>query len=333
LQLDAIGFGSLNLDEFWEVDRTFLLVHGLEPGKEYVRDVAWFINAYPELSRQAVLKAVDPGGSASNMIAAMRRMGFATGFYGVTGEEDAASLMLHELGEPENLNVRMVAAPAGRCLALIDRDDHSKDRALVILPNANDLAAAVVPDSAYFEQARWVHFTSFVSRKPLEAQISLVERLSPEVRISFDPGAVYAPRGLDELKPILSRTSVLFVAVEELRALSGLSGVQEGAGLMLATGVTTVVVKKGAEGIEAFQADRSIHQPAIPPGEIKDRTGAGDVAAAGFVAGIIRSLPLEKSLEWAALAASRSIEGYGRSCYPEAALWESFLSTRRNSHP
>lgn len=326
MKLDAIGFGSLNLDEFWEVDRTFLRAHGLESGQEYIRDVEWFGKVYPELGRKAQLMAVDPGGSASNMIAAMRRMRFVTGFYGVTGEQDAAALRLHELGEAEHLSLRKVSLPAGRCLALIDSQDMSKDRALVILPNANDLAGCNEPDPAYFEQARWVHFTSFVSGEPLKAQINLVRRLSSHVRISFDPGALYAARGLEELKPLLRRASVLFVAVEELQAISGHSVVEEGAAVMLSSGVTTVVVKMGAEGIMAFQANRSIYQPAVVPREIRDRTGAGDVAAAGFVAGMIRSLTLEKSLELAALAASRSIEGYGRSCYPDAALLESFLS-------
>jgi len=270
--------------------------------------------------------AADPGGSASNMIAAMRRMGFRTGFYGTIGEQDLSALRLHELGEPEHLRVKRVSTPAGRCLALIDREDKSRDRALVILPNANDLAGANEPDFAYFEQAEWIHFTSFVSSKPLEAQMNLVRGLPSGVRISFDPGAFYVARGLNELKPILARTSILFVAVEELSQLTGLADVDEGASLMLTMGVSTVVAKMGAAGIRAFQGDRRIYQPAIPAERIMDRTGAGDVAAAGFVAGMIRSLPLEKCLELAALAASRSIEGYGRSCYPDVDFLESFLT-------
>ena len=331
MKLDAIGFGSLNLDEFWEVDRTFLRAHGLEPGEEYVRDVDWFRSVYPELRRVGELKAVDPGGSASNMIAALRRMGFVTGFYGANREQDSAALRLHELGEPEHLQVKQVAMPAGRCLALIDRSDAAKDRALVILPNANDLAGSNEPDPHYFEQGKWLHFTSFVSRGPLQAQIRLLERLSPRVLVSFDPGAVYTARGYQELRPILARTNVLFVAAEELRALTELPEVEEGVRVVLESGVSTVVVKMGAKGLMAFQADRALYQPPVAPRAILDRTGAGDVAAAGFMAGMIRSLSVEKSLKLAAAAASRSIEGYGRSCYPEGEFLESFLSACRSS--
>jgi len=150
LRLHAIGFGSLNLDEFWEVDQKFLRIYGLEPGNEYVKDVEWFAAVYPVLRRQGSLKAIDPGGSAANMIAALRKMGFQTGFYGATGKDDVEAIRLDELGQPENLNVKKVDLPAGRCLALIDRRDAARDRALVILPNANDLAAALFALDSFF---------------------------------------------------------------------------------------------------------------------------------------------------------------------------------------
>jgi len=50
--LDAIGFGALNLDEFWEVPSSFLRVHGLKSGEEYVRDLEWFDRVYPRLRAQ-----------------------------------------------------------------------------------------------------------------------------------------------------------------------------------------------------------------------------------------------------------------------------------------
>ena len=40
--VDVVGFGSLNLDEFWEVPGAFLRDTGLRPGAEYVGDIDWF---------------------------------------------------------------------------------------------------------------------------------------------------------------------------------------------------------------------------------------------------------------------------------------------------
>ncbi len=95
----------------------------------------------PKLRERASLKAADPGGSAANTIAALYKMGFFTGFHGATGTTDLPAMRIHELGRREDLNIERVALPAGRCLALIiDKDDPHRDRALVILPNANDVA-------------------------------------------------------------------------------------------------------------------------------------------------------------------------------------------------
>jgi len=328
LRLDAIGFGSLNLDEFWEVPHDLLMAHNFCPGAEYIRDVNWFKTFYPELLLQSELKASDPGGSAANMIAAMRKMGFATGFFGATGKADTASLRLDELGDETALRVLKSDLPSGRCLSLINRDDSGRDRTLVILPNANDLAGSSGFDPDYFSESKWVHLTSFVSQDPLVCQIELVQNLPPGVRVSFDPGAVYSSLGFTRLEPILRRTDVLFVSEEEVQSITVRRTMEDAVAELRRAGVGTVVLKRGPRGLSAFQGDRTVHQPGVSPRRVLDRTGAGDVVAAAFIAGLLQSLTIEECLELAAIAASRSIEGYGRSTYPDKVLLQNFLSAR-----
>ena len=320
--MHAIGFGSLNLDEFWEVPQGFLRAHGLRVGEEYVRDIDWFRRIYPILSDQGSLKAADPGGSAANMIAAMRKMGFKTGFYGATGREDAQLLRLNELGNSKNLMILQTHLPSGRCLALIDKDDPGKDRALVILPNANDLAGSQGLDLKYFEASGWVHMTSFVSDDPLQMQIKLAHKLAGGTRLSFDPGPIYCERGLDVLKPLLLRTQILFITEQELERLTGDAMTETAVDSLLSLGIDTVVVKLGVRGAHAFTGSKAIHRPAFEPSRILDRTGAGDVLAAGFLAGTIKCLGTEASLELAVRAAAKSIEGYGRKEYPDTTILE-----------
>ena len=326
MKLDAIGFGALNLDEFWEVSSEFLSSHGLEPGEEYTRDVDWFEQVYPELTAQANLKAVDPGGSAANTIAALFKMGFETGFYGATGKDDLGKMRTEELGRAEDLKIATSEFPAGRCLALIDLQDPDRDRALVILPNANDFAGSDDLDVEYFSGARWVHLTSFVSEGPLDAQIKLMKSLQDDIGVSFDPGVIYSVLGTDVLRPILRRTDALFITREELKTLTGQEVMEQAAADLLAIGTKNIVVKLSAEGIMAFQREKSFSQAAVPAAAVIDRTGAGDVAAAGFLAGKLKSLPLDGCLELAASAASKSIEGYGRSAYPDRKFLENFVA-------
>lgn len=316
-QPDIVGFGSLNLDEIWEVSPSFLREFGLVPGEEYVRDVDWFDFTYPRLTEHGTRQAADPGGSAANTIAALRRMGFGTGYIGSTGRDDAEAMGLDRLGEPADLRIAFHDMPAGRCLSLISREDIQRDRALVILPNANDRAGREAIDPDYFSNCRDVHLTSFVSSAPLEAQIRLIGELPDSITVSFDPGVVYAAKGREALEPILKRCDLLFVSEEELLTITGEADTVSAVKSFPERSSRVVVVKKGAHGLDAYHQNDIIRQPAIPPVVLRDRTGAGDVAAAGFIAGGLLGLELPQRLYVAALSASRSIEGYGRSAYPD----------------
>jgi sugar/nucleoside kinase (ribokinase family) len=324
----VVGFGSLNLDEFWEVPLQFFRDHGIRIGHEYVRGVDWFMAFYPKLNETGVFRGADPGGSAANMIAALRQMGFHTGFIGSTGQTDADLLRLHELGAPSNLRIMQSNLPAGRCLSLICSEDPDKDRALLILPNANDLAASIELEPDFIPGFQWMHMTSFVSRNPLERQAKLVLDFAGRIRISFDPGPLYCGLGIQALKSILQRTEILFVSEEELLTLTERHSVESGVEDLLELGTKLIVVKKGARGITAFSLGWSSHQPAHKPERIVDRTGAGDVGAAGFLAGQIMGLPLEECLELAVMAAAKSLGGYGRRAYPDISFVQTF--GRRN---
>ena len=91
---------------------------------------------------------------------------------------------------------------------------------------------------------------------------------------------------------------------------------------MIGLPASPVMVFEDNGRITAFDQTGSYHQPAIPPRRVVDRTGAGDVAAAGFLAGIIRGMGVKESLKTSAAAAAKSIEGYGRAAYPDQRFFD-----------
>jgi ribokinase len=296
----------------------------MESGREYHQSGNWFYSFENDLKSAANLKARDPGGSAANTVAALYRMGFSTGYFGAVGAADAAYMQLHELGNDEHLRIKHLACPSGRCMSLIDAEDSGRDRALVILPNANNEVSLESGDLDYFSLSTWIHFTSFVSDGPLNAQLEVAEYVGNNVRISFDPGAVYTARGVTELLPILKNSEVLFVTEEELRDLTSIHVTEEAISALLAIGVRSVVLKGGSRGISLYARDFFHHEDAVRVDSIIDRTGAGDVAAAGFLAGSISGWSPRKSLKFAATAAARSIQGYGRASYPDTEFFDLF---------
>jgi sugar/nucleoside kinase (ribokinase family) len=82
--------------------------------------------------------------------------------------------------------------------------------------------------------------------------------------------------------------------------------------------VETVVVTRSEKGALATQGSERADVPAEPVREVVDTTGAGDLFAAGFLAGYTRGRPLEDSLKLGAIAAAEVIQHYGAR--PEADL-------------
>ncbi|NIV44467.1 carbohydrate kinase family protein, partial [Candidatus Bathyarchaeota archaeon] len=68
----------------------------------------------------------------------------------------------------------------------------------------------------YASQTEILHFTSFVGEKPFKAQRKLVEEL-PKIKMSLDPGEIYARKGLSTLKALIERSFVVFPNANEVR--------------------------------------------------------------------------------------------------------------------
>ncbi len=73
----------------------------------------------------------------------------------------------------------------------------------------------------YASKARFLHLTSFVGEESFRSQKKLLDILPEDVKISFDPGALYARKGLARLEPIIKRTYVLMPNSAELELLTG----------------------------------------------------------------------------------------------------------------
>jgi sugar/nucleoside kinase (ribokinase family) len=79
-----------------------------------------------------------------------------------------------------------------------------------------------------------------------------------------------------------------------------------------------LVVTRSEKGALAIQGGERVDVPAEPVAQVVDTTGAGDLFAAGFLAGFAKGRPLAESLRIGAIAAAEVISHYGAR--PEADL-------------
>ena len=162
----------------------------------------------------------------------------------------------------------------------------------------------------YASQSQFLHLTSFVGEKAFQTQKRLLERVPNTVKVSFDPGALYASKGFASLEAFINKAFIVMPNAIELKLLTGEPDYIKGADFIAEKGVKIVAVKLGCDGCYVTDG-RERHL--IEPLKVKviDTTGAGDAFCAGFLFGLVNNKSLFECGSLGNFVASRSITKMG----------------------
>jgi ribokinase len=266
--MDIIGFGALNFDRLYKVDV-------LNVGDDEI-----FIREEHEA----------PGGSGANTIFALGKLGINAGFIGAIGGDREGGWIIRSFEEVGvDINGIVVKPDFGTSL-ILGFVDKIGERALYVSPKANSELSWDDIDLTYVKKARMVLMSSFVDDKQLELQARLLESIEENVKVILMPGALYAKKGYDKLKPLINRSNLIFLNAEEIKILLD-TDFWAGTKKLIEDGIDTAVVTLGANGCYIRTSGEEIEVPAITT-QAEDTTGAGDAFAAGFLWGISRKMSL-----------------------------------------
>jgi ribokinase len=293
MKFDVIGFGALNVDKLCRVDKI---------AKEGEESLVLSMNE-------------TPGGSAANTIVGLARLDVKTGFIGKVANDHEGHLLLEDFKRERVNTDNIMIAKEGRSGAVSAFVDKDGERALYVYPSVNDTLSFEEVSLEYATQTEFLHMSS-MDEKPFQAQKKLVEELS-NVKISLDPGEIYARKGLKELKPIVKHCFIIMPSENEVKLLTGKNW-REGAKQLLNEGASIVAVKLGAKGCYVTDGNQS---RMVQPYQTKvvDTTGAGDAFCAGFLFGLLKKKDLYECGRLGNLIASKCIEKVGaRAGLPRA---------------
>lgn len=286
-KFDVVGFGALNVDKLFKVNKI--------AGKE---EESFFVE-----SKESC------GGSAANTIVGLARLGLKTGYVGKVADDREGSLLLGDF-KTESIDTNgIIIAKSGQSGVVMGFVDKKGERALYVAPGVNDTIDLKEVNADYIRGAKLLHLTSFVGEKSFKSQKKLVEQLPANVRVSFDPGMLYAKKGLSALRPIIKRAFAMLPNETELKLLTG-KKYENGAKILLAEGVKVVGVKLGGKGCFVSNGEESY---VIEPFKVKvvDTTGAGDAWNAGFLYGLLENKSLLECGRLGNLVASKCIMKMG----------------------
>jgi sugar/nucleoside kinase (ribokinase family) len=90
-----------------------------------------------------------------------------------------------------------------------------------------------------------------------------------------------------------------------------------------------VLVKRGARGSRMLTPVRYLDFPPYVPERLVDTIGAGDVFAAGYIAGLFHGLNLPQAVRLASSLAAYALGGRGRERYPDRSVMDAVVSSLR----
>jgi sugar/nucleoside kinase (ribokinase family) len=104
---------------------------------------------------------------------------------------------------------------------------------------------------------------------------------------------------------------ILFANIHELQSLYGTGDAASALAALRAENGVTGVITRSADGALVVTREETRAVPAFPVDRVVDTTGAGDLFAAGFLAGLVENLDLADCARLGTLAAAEIISHLG----------------------
>ncbi|GAA4711235.1 adenosine kinase [Sphingomonas lutea] len=318
-RLDVLAIGNAIVDVIANADDAFLDREGMHKGAMRLIDEAEATRLYDAMgpAREA------SGGSAANTVAGLASLGLSAGFIGQLGDDQLGEIFTHDI---RSLGVAFDTPPRGdvgataRCLILVTPDAQRTmntflGAAQMLSPDAVDPAAVADARIVYLEGYLW---DPADPRAAMYKAMDAARDAGTQVAFTLSDSFVVDRHRGDVLKLLEERRiDILFANEAEILMLAG--GANLDAALdAIAPQVATLVVTRSEHGAVARRGDERAEVPAAAIHALVDTTGAGDLFAAGFLAGEARGASLETSLKLGAICAAEVIQHFGAR--PEADL-------------
>jgi sugar/nucleoside kinase (ribokinase family) len=317
--LDVVAIGNAIVDVIAQADDDFVAAEGVAKGSMRLMDEATSDSLY---SRMGPGREIS-GGSAANTLAGLAALGAKCGFIGQVADDQLGAVFAHDIranGVVFDTPARSGQPSTARCLILVTPD---AQRTMNTFLGASQFLPAAALDVDLIASAGILYLEGYLwdpeePRAAMRAGIEAARAAGRKVAFTLSDVFCIGRHGGDFLRLIDGGLiDILFANEAELLALAGGDDV-EAALAALAAKVPTLVVTRGASGAVAVQRGERAEVAAEPIERIVDTTGAGDLFAAGFLAGQVQGRSLNDSLRMGAIAAAEVIGHYGAR--PEARL-------------
>lgn len=328
MKKSVIGIGNALVDILTRIDNDDIL-NDLRLPKGSMQLVDASTSAHVGAAVERFENSMAPGGSAANTIHGLAKCGIKTGFIFSTGNDEMGRFFedaMKEVGVKPHVYHR--ETPTGTARAIISPDG---ERTF-----ATHLGAAVELTAEMLNKELLAGWDYCYIEGYLIANQSLVRKaieLSKQAgcKVAIDLASynvVEENRGF--LLEILPQIDIVFANEEEAKSLTG--NTPEESLEFIAKSCEIAVVKIGKRGSLIKRGDEKV-QIGCSKVNVIDTTGAGDMYAAGFMAGLINGLSLGQCGELGNCLAENIIQVIGAKMGEDRwnAIYKKFPMLKNNS--
>lgn len=260
------------------------------------------------------------GGDTINTAIAAARLGSKVGYITRVGNDFFKDFLL-DSWQSENLDLNYVRLVDGyNGLYIIARQENGEKQFAFYRKKsaATTLSIDDIPEE-YIERAAIVYSTGIIQSLSISAKDTVKKAFSmakeKHCTVAYDPNYRVLNSSVSEakkaLEEIIDNIDILFLnAKNEAEKLYGIASPDKIIKFFWDQGVSTVVVKMGAEGSTIGYNGEIEHIPAFD-NTVVDTTGAGDAYNGGFLHGISAGYTPFESAKLASIVSGLQVRGLG----------------------
>ncbi|OYU16110.1 MAG: adenosine kinase [Alphaproteobacteria bacterium PA4] len=309
--IDIIAIGNALVDVIAEAPRAFLDERGIAHGSMRLISAAEAETLYAAMPAGEAIS----GGSAANTVTGMAALGARPAFVGRVADDQLGQIFRHDIraaGVEYATPPSTEGNPTGRCLIVVTPDGERTMNtylgACQELSEADlDADAVAAAQILYLEGYLW---DPPAPRAAMQKAIAVARAQGRKV--AFTLSDVFCVEGhRDDFKMLLEQhVDLVFGNEHEVCSLYQTSDINAAMAELARHACTTVVTRSSAGAVVIANG-----QHHAVPGEhvarVVDSTGAGDMFAGGFMAGLIEGRSLTDCARIGCITAAEVISHYG----------------------
>ncbi len=311
-RFDVVAIGNAIVDVIARADDALIAAEGLAKGSMRLIDAAEAARLY-----EAMGPAVEmSGGSAANTLAGMAALGRRCAFIGQVADDQLGGVFTHDLrtlGVAYDTPPLAGGAPTARCLILVTPDGQ---RTMNTFLGASHLLGREMIDEALIAASDILYLEGYLwdpplSRAAMRRAIDVARAAGGKVAFTLSDAFIIDRHG-EDFRALIAEGlfDILFANEVEICALAEETDF-EAAVARIAPQVPLLVVTRSEKGAIALTGGARTEVKAEPIDAVVDTTGAGDLFAAGFLAGHAEGRPIADCLTMGAVCAREIIAQVG----------------------